>query len=468
MLQQAVETQASVDASNGGPGLSLSDLFRMLVKRSRFILVMGIACGLAAFLYATLTKPVYESSATLRIDSSRAGSLGVSDPAAPNVQDDSEIIKTEMGVMKSESVALGVLITLPPDEFQKATGFAKSATTVPSSSASPAARSLAQEKALQSFESKVAVKQIEGTQFITVGVSNSDASIAADLANRLVASFQVQSIASRDASVAQLRSYLTAQIQTMRAQVNVDQKHLADFQEANSILGTQGESNTVADRLKSLNDHLASADADRIEKEGQLRAAERGDAATLGSLFPNPKLNELQSQQGELYTKYAQLSAKFGAKYPPLIEIKRQLDIIDGEMSRNADAVRGRLRQEYQGAADVQKMFQREYDEQIAAAYAVNRNQAEYARLLAEVTSGRELADSLQHKLDQAVVDAQVSGINVMPIDAAHPPTTSAGPKKRVIILGVDTGAGDAAGTPVWRGRSLSKHPKPPAFRINR
>jgi capsular exopolysaccharide synthesis family protein len=335
--------------------------------------------------------------------------------------------------MKSDGVALRLLNSLSDAEFLKMTKFQKDETMLPGASSD--ALTARQSSILRTFENQTDVKQTEGTQLVSVGVKNSDPRMAARLANGLVLSYQSQSIASRDASVSQLRGSLTAQIQALRSQVDESQRKLAAFQEANSILGTQGQSNTVTDRLKALNDHLATADADRIAKEGQLRAADLADPAALTSLFADPKLNELQSQQGILYSKYAELAAKFGAKYPPLVEIKKQLDSIGSEISANANAIRARLRQEYVAADNVQKMFQREYDDQIAMAYSVNRNQAEYARLLAEVTSGREVADALQRKLNQAVIDAEVSGVNVMPIDVARPSTIAIGPSKSLIVL---------------------------------
>src|SRR3984885_15620423 len=79
-------------------------------------------------------------------------------------------------------------------------------------------------------------------------------------------------------------------------------------------------------------------------------------------------------------------------------------------------------------------MLQREYDEQTTVAYAFNRHQAEYAVLQAEVTSKRELYDTLQRKVQQAGVDAQVNGMNTMLVNRPRAPLPPIEPKKTLIV----------------------------------
>src|ERR1700735_919756 len=80
-------------------------------------------------------------------------------------------------------------------------------------------------------------------------------------------------------------------------------------------------------------------------------------------------------------------------------------------------------------------MLQAEYDEQTQTAYARNRNEAEYAALQSEVTSSRELYDTLRRKLQQASIDAEVSGVNTMPVESARVPSKPIEPKKMLVLV---------------------------------
>jgi capsular exopolysaccharide synthesis family protein len=226
---------------------------------------------------------------------------------------------------------------------------------------------------------------------------------------------------------------------TLKDQVDSAQKKLAEFQEANDIIGTAGglnDGNTVTDRLRILNQSLATAESDRIEKEARLRAAATADPSVLATLFPDATLNALQASQVELQGRAAQLSSKFGPKYPPLAEVNKQLTAINLQVMQSEGAVRQRLQQEYDAAKAVQDMLQKEYAAQTQVAFGVNRNQAEYAVLQGDVTTSRELYDLLRRKMQQASVDADISGLKTVPVDASRIPTEPVAPKRLLILLG--------------------------------
>ncbi len=80
-------------------------------------------------------------------------------------------------------------------------------------------------------------------------------------------------------------------------------------------------------------------------------------------------------------------------------------------------------------------MLQAEYDQQTQMAYALNRSQAEYAALQSEVTSSRELYDTLRRKLQQASIDAEVNGVNTMSVESARVPSLPVEPKKLLVMV---------------------------------
>jgi capsular exopolysaccharide synthesis family protein len=82
-------------------------------------------------------------------------------------------------------------------------------------------------------------------------------------------------------------------------------------------------------------------------------------------------------------------------------------------------------------------------------AYALNRQQADYAILVAEGTSSRKLYDTLQSKLQGAGVDAGLNGIDTTLVDSARAPLVPIAPKKTQIVgfgiaLGLFAGVGSA------------------------
>jgi succinoglycan biosynthesis transport protein ExoP len=413
-------------------GLSLPEMIRPLRAHKWFILTCALVCLLGSALYALLKTPVYEAMATIRVDPGRAGSLGLNDLVAAPLADSGSAVSTEIAVIKSDGVAIRTLNSLTDEEFRAYTGFPKDQAAIPLYSD---VLSAPQENLIALLKASTTVKPEEGTQLVDISFRDTNPQVAAMMVNHIVAAYTLQNFVSRVNSASQLRTWLSAQMTGLKQQVEASQEKLAAFQEANNIIGTADTSNTTTDRLKQLNDALTAAQSARITKEAQMRAAMTGNAAALASLFPNPKLQSLQAEQGTLYAQYAQLSTRFGAKYSPLVEIKKQMQEIDAEIARDVDSVRNRLREEYAASLNTQNMLQHEYDEQTSVAYAFNRHQAEYAVLKGDVASKRELYDTLQRKVQQAGVDAQVNGVNTMVVDRARAPVRPIEPKKTLIVV---------------------------------
>jgi len=448
-VPEAADPQTSLDRSaeiEQSEGITLADIFRALAKGKWLILVCTLTCVIAAAIYVKLAKPVYEATASIRIDPSRAGSLGLSDLLSMAGGESGDKVQTEMAIITSDQVALATLDSLSPDQFRAYAGFDKGAMNF-----TPANQQLSrtQENLLASFRGALSTKQVEGTQLISIRFKNGNPQLAATIINDVIAAYTRGNFDSRYDSVAQVKTWLEAQMQDLKGRASTAQKNLAGFQEQHNLLGTDPSNNTTVDRLKLLNTRLTEAESDRIVKEAQMRAADSGDPAVLASLLPDPKLQSLQEQEGTLYAQYIQLSSKFGSAYPPLAEVSRQLANVKAQLAQDVKVISSRLHEDYDAANRAEAMLRAQYEDETAKAFALNRTQADYGVLAAEATSSRDLYDTLQYKLQQAAVDAGLNSVNTMIVDKARAPIDPIEPKKTLIlafafILGMAAGVGSS------------------------
>ena len=108
-VEEIQDKSFSSDSEQSG-GISLADIFRALAKNKWLILVCTLTCLGIAGIYVTVAKPVFEATATLRIDPTRAGSLGLNDLLSlVGSEGSGEQVMTEMSILKSDQVALTVL-----------------------------------------------------------------------------------------------------------------------------------------------------------------------------------------------------------------------------------------------------------------------------------------------------------------------------------------------------------------------
>lgn len=461
---RAEELPDQHSSADSASALSLRDIANMLVRHKWFIVACIAICTAVAAIYAKSATPIYEATASIRIDPGRIGSLGLADLTS-GPSDSGEMIATEMAIVKSDAVALDTLHSLSDDEFREYTHADKKTLGIPlqATKLTPA-----QEGMLAHYKQQINVAQVPGTQLVSITLRDPDPRIAALLVNHLIQAYLRQNFDSRYNSVVQVSTWLSSEMDSLKERAAEAQERLADFQEKNNIVaiiavggggstsgkaggggGANATSSTVTDRLAALQTQLTNAQAEKILKEAQVRTAETGDTATLSALYPMANLTGLQAQQASLYGRYVELSTKFGPNYPPLAEVKTQMQKTDAEVERQVATIRSRLKQEYETSSTVEHLLQTQLDEQTKKAFSLNRKAAEYAVLVAEGSSSRDLYNTLQYKLQQARVDAGLNNVNTMLVDTARAPLVPVEPKKTVIlsfglVLGLFAGVGSA------------------------
>lgn len=467
-----VETKSELDQRSdqqleSASALSLGDIASLLGRHKWFILLCVLVSTLIAIAYVETAVPIYEATASIRIDPGRIGSLGLADLTGGQA-DIGEKISTEIQIIKSDAVAIDTLHSLSDAEFKTYTGVNKSALDIEpgSSRLSPA-----QEGLLAHFKFSVNAAQIKETQLVAITLRDPNPQVAASLLNHLIAAYLRQSFDSRYGSVNQVSKWLSSEMDSLKQRASDAQEKLADFQEKNNVLafggassgggggskesggggggGGGGLTSSIQYRLMDLDNRLSQARAERIVKEAQVRVAENGNPTALAAIYPSANISEIQSQQAVLYGQYTQMSTKFGANYPPLVDLKNQMKKTDAELARQIATVKSRLKEEYDTAATVEQGLQSQYDEETSKAFALNRKAAEFAVLTAEGASSRDLYDTLVYKLQQAGVDAGLNSIDTMLVDSARAPLVPVEPKKITIlsfglVLGLFAGVGAA------------------------
>jgi capsular exopolysaccharide synthesis family protein len=394
-----------------------------------FILACVVIGFVIAKLYTHRLIPIYQATASFRMDPNRATSLGLGDLGGAVGGSD---ISTELVIVKSSTVAIDVLNSLPDSVFLKYAGISKKQAALSATSTNFTAQ---QEGLVGMFRSQLSASLVPGTQIVEVTFRHTDPEIAAIMANYTVAAYLRQNFDSRYGSVAQVTKWLSTELDTLRDQAAAAQERLSDFQEKNNIIATDSSSggtggsggggsggNTVTDRLTALNSRLTAAEEDRITKEAQIRAANTGNPALLASMFPAGPVAALEAEQTTLNQQILRMSTKFGPAYPPLVELKQQSAKVDAQIAAEASDIKARLRQQLDNSITTENAFQQEYDALTEKAYTLNRRQSEYAVLKAESASSRTLYNTLEGKLQQAGVEAGLTGINIMLVDSARAP----------------------------------------------
>jgi succinoglycan biosynthesis transport protein ExoP len=415
--------------------VSLAEIWRKIWKRRIAASLFAAAIFLMVALYAFLTKPVYESVAQIRVDSSQQGSLGLEDLVSQHMSD-SDIeggrLSTELMILQCVPVSMQVIRNLDLGHREE---FAGKALMAKVSAVDPVKMDpLSRDKLLTKFHNAEKLEVLPKTRVIEIRFQNTDPKLAADVVNAIVDAYLQRNFDVKYQGAVQVSEWLSKQMEDLKTNAALAEKRLAEFQKQNNILGTDENNNIVIDRLRHLNSQLADAEGDRIVKEARYRLASSGNPELVAAVVPSTTLQALRTQEAELKSQYAQLDAKFGSGYPRVQELQAQMKRLEQTIADEVSNVGQRLHDEFLAAQNSESLLREQFELQRQEAFKLNASSVQFATLKHEVESSQELSDTLQLKLKEAGLVAGLASADISIVSRGMVPARPAFPKKGLML----------------------------------
>jgi polysaccharide biosynthesis transport protein len=410
-----------------------ADFRKILIKR-KWIIIIGLVIGIAyAIFYIVTTVPQYEATARVHIDLSRSTNIGIEDLIEQKLsggENSSEKLQTEIRIMQSESVVTEVINSL--DLYHKPPFSALFKEHPYDGTLTPVQRY----RLVNAFQEATKVIVLPNTEIVEVHFQNSDPAVAATVANSIVDAYLDRDLRSRFEGTTRVSTWLTNQLTTVKKQVEDSQKSLTDYQRQNNLLTLDAQGgNLLTDSLRTVNQQLAEAEADRIVKEARYKMAQTRNPDLLISVAPGTVLGGLRSQQADLMVQAAQLKSKFGPDYPKVRELDKQLTSVQSDIDREINDLTKRFEEEYNAAVKTESLLQDRLNRTKQEAFKENESAAQFEILKHGAESASELYDGLQMKLKEAGITAGLNSNNVDIIDRASVPPYPVLPKKRSALI---------------------------------
>ncbi|SPE25611.1 putative Chain length determinant family protein [Acidobacteriia bacterium SbA2] len=417
------------------PDVSLGEIWLKIWKRRVAASLFASGIFLAVILYTFLKKPVYESVAQIRVDSSQQGSLGLEDLVSQKLADsDSEggRLQTELTILQCPPVSMQVIKNLDlghREEFAGKTLMA-SVTAIDPVKMDP----LSREKLLLKFHDAEKLEVLPKTRVIEIRFQNVNPKLASDVVNGIVDAYLQRNFDVKYQGAVQVSEWLSKQMEELKLNAARAEQRLAEFQKQNNILGTDENNNIVIDRLRHLNSQLADAEGDRIIKEARYRLASTGNPELVAAVVPSTTLQALRMQEADLKSQYAQLDAKFGSGFPRVQELQAQLARLDQNIADELTNVGQRLHDEFLAAQNSESLLRDQFEHQRQEAFNLNASAVQFATLKHEVESSQELSDTLQLKLKEAGLMAGLASADISIVSRGMVAARPAFPKKSLML----------------------------------
>lgn len=407
--------------------------FRIIWNRRWPILAVVLATITVTAVRTMRQKPTYKAVGTIEIDMPSKSVASIQDFfPSENVPD--AYLQTQSKILSS-----GQLTSQVMNKLKMTSG--------------PEPRSSSSRWSQQhSFQERLSVQVIRGSQLVQVAFESEDPSLAAKVVNQLMALYIKQIVENRSETASGASSWVLGQLNETKAKLDESMDTLRRYEREHELLAVNPDRerlmNIDGERLEQLQKELAGVEGTRIEKEAIHRRVQAGDTQMLQSGF----LEENLKKQAELEGQLAQLSNKFGPHFPQVQRIQAELTEVRRTLATEKERLSKEIEAVYQSAVEQESLTRSEIEEQRKKVSGGSDQLMQDNILKRDVELNRQAYEGLLQKLQEATNTASQKAVSARIVDPAEPPAVSSYPG-----LGRNLGLGLIIGLTVAIGIALAE-----------
>ena len=427
-LQTQMEGQFPSVGGDHKPSV-VAEYMRVLLRNRWLIAICGLTGLMASLLISLFMRAEYQATSRINVELDNVNPLSA-ERIVPEGTQFSTKLETQLSILQSDAIGKNVIDDLKlvaNCNFSKATCGSPS---LPFRKLTPKV----QADLLKVYHRGFHADLVPKTQILEVKVRSTDPRLAADIANAISNVDVYQNFRQRLDGVERASIWLKGQLGDVKKQAEDAQARFVGYQQQVGIIGADENHNVAMNVVDELNRQLATVEAERIVKEAQYRVAVAGNPELIAAVVPESVIQTLRKQQAELLVQYAELTAKYGDNYPRVVQLRSQLNDIQGGIDQEISNIRERIRQEYVAAKNSEQMLHAALEKQKQDALRVDASAVQYALLQRDVQTSRDLYESLMRKLKDAGIDQGLRSSDLRVVDEAEIPILPVRPRLPVNI----------------------------------
>jgi succinoglycan biosynthesis transport protein ExoP len=286
---------------------------------------------------------------------------------------------------------------------------------------------------IRAYLAGVSVSPVRKTSLVTVSVMARDPVIAARIA-KLHATTYIDWV--RDARLEQqTRSlkFLETQATELRQKVQDLERALADYAEQNAIVAVNKDENIIAQKMAQLNSALTDVTTRRMEAE---KIAKEGNLNLKSSAgFDDISTQSMRSELAKLEGEYQQLSGKFMPGYPRMQQLSAQIAGLKRSIQDQRKQILSGLNSKAEALVQQESEMKEELEQQKSRAFELSKKQVQFNALNRELSSSRELLESVLKQMKETGLSAENNASNISLVDSPVVPLSPSYPRKPMLLF---------------------------------
>ena len=432
------------------------DFVRYLRTLNRYkwgILMVVIAVGMLAAMYASSLRPIYRSTATVMVEMGKPKVVSNAELYESFVGSTRDYFLTQFEIIKSRELAERLVrvmqLTKHPEYAPRQQAKPWYAEWVPAlflQAAAPAPAKAPNEADLvESVTSQVmggiSLQPVRNTQLVKLSFDSHDPVLAERVPNTLAMIYIISDLEARGDTTRRSMAFLRNQAVELKRNLNESERALHEFRERERIVVAKGVAVSGTMRqLEELESALEDARRKRLDAEArynQVNTARQGQAGAALESLPvvqnNPVMARFKDAETEAERRVSEASKRYGPEHPRMISAQSDLKAVRENLRRQVGTVVEAVLKDYEVARANEASLERVLARAKSESQEYNRKEFTLARLEREVASNRQLYDLFTQRAketDRGDVPSAIARV----IDVAKLPKSPSGPDKRKII----------------------------------
>ena len=304
-------------------------------------------------------------------------------------------------------------------------------------------------KAVNVLTKAVEITMVDNTQLMKIAVTTESGRLSADIANTITDVYINNYLEAKLEMTAKATSFLTDSLEGLKSKLDTAEKNLAEFFEANQVVNIDGVLGLASDELERLNTQLLDAQTalklNEVIYNQTRNNASLDEIARLPEVLNHPTIQSVRRDEAKAMTKQSELSKVYGPKHPKMIAINAELDAIRDTLNIQTRDLISSITTQYQVSRERVERLKAEVEIAKAEFRQLSSLDNQRRGLQREVDINQQLYNSFFTRLKETDELGGFETANARVLDKAIPPTYSAKPNKKLLIIAalvVSTGFG--------------------------
>lgn len=399
--------------------MTLQQLFLILRARYKVALLVLLATVVTTVAVNLLLPKQYTASAAVVIDVKSpelVSGLTLQGTVAPGY------MATQIDIIKSDRVAKDVVKLLMRDtndmvqqQWRDATG----------------GRGQLTDWLATELERQLDVKPSRESNVVNINYTGTDPDFAAAVANAFAQSYINVNLDLRLAPARQYAAFFEEQTKAARAKLEIAQKALSDYQQANGITSVDERVDFETAKLNETSSQLTGIQALTTDSQSK-RGSTQAD--TVAEVMQSPLINGLKADIARLEAKLTENSGNLGKNHPQTQRSEAELATLKAQLAQETRQITSSIETTYRVGKQREAQLQGALAGQKARVLALNKQRDELNVLRREIESAQRAFEAVSLRASQTNIESQANQTNIALL---NPASTPAGPSKPRVLLNI-------------------------------